>query len=61
MIGFDFDGVSNNHGGAVLADSTCGSGSLTTSAGETISFKVEHDPEWAMSGLLEPCGSFDKW
>lgn len=48
-------------GGAVLADDSCGSASLTTRAGDVLSFKLDHDPEFTLSGLTEPCGSYDKW
>jgi hypothetical protein len=48
-------------GGAVLADSTCGSASFTTHSGDVLTFKVDHDPEFTMSGLDEPCSSFDQW
>lgn len=47
--------------GAVLADDSCGSASFTTLAGEVLTFKVDHDPEFMMSGLVEPCSSFEQW
>lgn len=55
MLGNDF------FGGAVLADSTCGSASLTTHTGDVLTFKLDHDPEFVMSGVYEPCSSFEKW
>lgn len=48
-------------GGAVLADSTCGHASFTTHTGEVLSFKVDHDPEFVMSGVYEPCTLSEKW
>lgn len=48
-------------GGAVLADDSLGSVSLTTSFGEVLNIHVSDDPELMMSGLHEPCGSFEKW
>lgn len=51
----------NFHGGAVLADDTCGSVSLYGASGDVLTFKVDHDPEFTMSGLYEPCSSYDKW
>lgn len=48
-------------GGAVLADESCGAVSFSTSAGGVLSFKLDHDPEYTMSGLHEPCSSFEKW
>lgn len=48
-------------GGAVLADSSCGRVSFTTSAGDVLSVNLDHDPEYTLSGLTEPCGSFEKW
>lgn len=51
----------NFHGGAVLADATCGSLSLCGDFGEVLTLNLDHDPEYTMSGLDEPCSSFDKW
>lgn len=48
-------------GGAVLADASCGVASLTTSAGDVLTFEVHDDPEFTMSGLTEPCSSFERW
>lgn len=57
----NFEDLYMGHGGAVLVDESCGSASLTTSAGETISFRVDHDPEYVMSGVTEPCMSHQHW
>ena len=57
MSKFDLD--SNFHGGAVLADDTCGVVSLSNSAGDFMTFTVHDDPELTMSGLHEPCSSYD--
>lgn len=51
----------NVHGGAVLADDTCGVVSLSTSSGGFLTFNLTDDPEFTMSGLYEPCSSFDQW
>lgn len=51
----------NFHGGAVLADDTCGSVSLSTAAGEVLTINLNDDPEFTMSGLYEPCSSYDRW
>lgn len=51
----------NAHGGAVLADESCGSVSLCGRFGDVLTINLDHDPEFTMSGLYEPCGSFDKW
>lgn len=59
-MSFDF-GDNNFHGGAVLADASCGSASLTTHTGDVLIFKVDHDPEFTMSGVYDPCSSFEKW
>lgn len=48
-------------GGAVLADNTLGSASFTDASGMTISFSVSDDPEYRMSGLEDPCSSFEQW
>lgn len=48
-------------GGAVLADDTCGSVTLYGNAGDVFRINVIDDPEYTMSGLVEPCSSFDKW
>lgn len=48
-------------GGAVLADESCGSVSFCTASGATLSFKVSDDPEYTMSGVYEPCTSFEGW
>lgn len=48
-------------GGAVLADASCGSVSVCNHFGEVLTVNLEHDSEWTLSGLTEPCSSFDKW
>lgn len=57
----DFSEVYNFHGGAVLADSSCGSVSFTGSTGSVFTVNVDHDPEYTMSGYDEPCSSFEQW
>jgi hypothetical protein len=47
---------SNYHGGAVLADASCGSVTLYGAFGATLKVNVIDDPEYTMSGLYEPCG-----
>lgn len=51
----------NYFGGAVLADDSCGSVTFSDSSGEVYTVKVDNDPEFTMSGLVEPCSSFDQW
>jgi hypothetical protein len=54
MINFDI-GCS-----AILMDSTCGSVSFCNHAGELVTFNLDVDPEFILSGLEEPCGdSYD--
>lgn len=50
----DFNQSYNFHGGAVLADSTCGSLSLYSASGDVLNIHLDHDPEFTMSGLYEP-------
>lgn len=51
----------NYHGGAVLADASCGHVSLCGEFGDVLNIKLDHDPEFTMSGLDEPCSSYDEW
>lgn len=51
----------NYFGGAVLADASCGSVTLSGSSGEVFTVKVDNDPEFTMSGVYEPCELSDKW
>lgn len=48
-------------GGAVLADESCGSVSLSNSAGEVFTVMVDNDPEFTMSGVYEPCELSEEW
>lgn len=48
-------------GGAVLADASCGSVSLSNRFGDVLNINLDHDPEYTMSGVTEPCSSFEKW
>lgn len=61
MIGGQLMQDSEFFGGAVLADSSCGSVTLYGSSGDVLRINVTDDPEFTMSGLVEPCSSFDKW
>lgn len=56
-----FEHNSNFHGGAVLADDTCGSVTFCGRFGDVLTVKVDNDPEYTMSGVYEPCSSFEKW
>jgi hypothetical protein len=51
----------NFHGGAVLADASCGSVSLSSRSGDVLTINLDHDPEYTMSGVYEPCSSFEQW
>jgi hypothetical protein len=51
----------NFHGGAVLADASCGSVSLSSRSGDVLTLNLDHDPEYTMSGLTEPCSLSEKW
>lgn len=44
---------------ADLTDATCGVVSFYNHVGESITLNLDHDPEYNMSGLVEPCGSFE--
>jgi len=46
---------------ADLVDASCGSVSFYNHVGESITLNLDHDPEYNMSGLVEPCGSFEQW
>lgn len=51
----------NYFGGAVLADESCGSVSFSTVGGEVLTINVYDDPEFTMSGLVEPDNLSEKW
>lgn len=51
----------NYFGGAVLADESCGSVTLSNRSGEVLTFNVEHDPEFTLSGVYEPDSLSEKW
>lgn len=61
MIGGQLMKENEFFGGAVLADDTCGSVTLYGDTGSVLRINVSDDPEYTMSGLVEPCSSFDKW
>lgn len=46
---------------ASLADNHCGLASLSFASGATITFFVNDDSEYMMSGLYEPDSSFERW
>lgn len=50
---FDLD-YHHHHGGAVLADGSCGSVSLYGDTGAVLTLNLTHDPEYTLSGLYEP-------
>lgn len=51
----------NYFGGAVLADDSCGSVTLSSSFGDVLTINVEYDPEFTMSGVYEPDSASEKW
>ena len=55
----DFRDGYNFHGGAVLADESCGSVSVSGRFGEVLKINLDHDPEFTMSGVYEPSGDYD--
>ncbi len=59
-MSFDFSGM-DFFGGAVLADESCGRVSLSNRFGDVLTVNLDHDPELTLSGVTEPCGSFDRW
>ncbi|MNB99685.1 hypothetical protein D3C81_1639510 [compost metagenome] len=61
LKGFTFNESYNFHGGAVLADASCGSVSVCNRVGDVLTINLDHDPEWTMSGLTEPCKLSEKW
>lgn len=63
-VGFslnDFNEDYGFHGGAVLVDSSCGSVSVCNRFGDVLTVNLDHDPEFTLSGLTEPCSRSDKW
>ena len=48
-------------GGAVLADASCGSVSLSNRFGDVLTLNLDHDPEYVMSGVYDPCSLSEKW
>lgn len=48
-------------GGAVLADASCGSVSLSNRFGDVLTVNLDHDPEYVMSGVYDPCNLSEKW
>ena len=57
MSGMDF----SYFGGAVLADESCGSVTFSGRSGEVYTVKVDNDPEFTMSGLVDTCELSEKW
>lgn len=54
-----FDKKNDYFGGAVLADSECGSVTLRMASGAIFSFNLDHDPEFTLSGLENDYSEFD--
>lgn len=59
-MSFDFNGL-DFFGGAVLADRSCGSVSLSTSFGDVLTLNLDHDPELTMSGVTDNCELSERW
>lgn len=57
FIGVDLDAGCS----ADLVDATCGVVSFYNHVGESITLNLDDDPEYFMSGLVEPCRSFEQW